>query len=381
MGQRYYFYSEDTSFLTFLYPASSVFSPYFVEFLLQEAMKQATFAKVKPEKYIAQVFSIKLKKMNTNKNKKNGLLAIPALLLMIGSGALLGWTINDLYNTVSPLWVISLSFISVLLYITGASLMGWSLRKRNRYSSYEHAHNGVLFAFLLIAGGLLMLFFNTGTLNPVWKSFFFSWPMLLCIIGAINVCKFHFISGITCAAAGKFFLIEKAAGIFPGNFAYEQFASTYWPALIIICGVLILSGILFHPGRCRRNHYKGNWEKDYIPDENENNDGKINYRFTFGGTEQVILDPVFRGGTIDVTFGGMELDLRRTSLAEGDTFLYVKAVLGGVEITAPDNWEIEIHSKGFVGGVSDSRVKNIDKDRTRKLILVAKSTFGGIEIK
>ena len=77
----------------------------------------------------------------------------------------------------------------------------------------------------------------------------------------------------------------------------------------------------------------------------------------------------------------MELDLRRTSLAEGDTFLYVKAVFGGVEITAPDNWDIEIHSKGFVGGVSDSRVKNIEKDHTKKLIIIAQSTFGGIEIK
>ena len=226
-----------------------------------------------------------------------------------------------------------------------------------------------------------MLSFNTGTLNPVWKSFFFSWPMLLFVIGAVNVCKFHFIPGIICAAAGKFFLIEKAADIFPGDFAYEQFASTYWPALIIIFGVIILLGTLIRPGRFNRNRHKGNWKKDYAPDENENNDGKINYQFVFSGTEQVILDPVFRGGTIDVTFGGMELDLRRTSLAEGDTFLYVKAVFGGVEITAPDNWDIEIHSKGFVGGVSDSRVKNIEKDHTKKLIIIAQSTFGGIEIK
>ena len=84
---------------------------------------------------------------------------------------------------------------------------------------------------------------------------------------------------------------------------------------------------------------------------------------------------------IEVTFGGIELDLRRTTLAEGDTFLNINVVFGGVEITAPDNWDIEIRPNRFAGGIEDSRVKGLEKDRSRKLIIIAKCTFGGIDIK
>lgn len=320
--------------------------------------------------------------MNTNQNKRNAFFAIAAIALMTGSGILFERTINEFYNTLPALAVISLSLLSILTYILGASLMGRCLQKENRHQSCGRSNHGILFAFLLIAGGLLLLCFNTELLNPVWKKFFFSWPMLLFAIGAINICRNRFTSGVIIGSVGYFFLMEKAARIYPGNFTFELSTATYWPTFIIVIGVLILAGTLIGPGWFRRSHpHKGSWKEPYTTGENENNDGKINYQFVFSGTEQVILDPVFKGGTIDATFGGMELDLRRTSLAEGDTFLYIKTVFGGVEITAPDHWDIEIHSKGFVGGVSDSRIKNIDKDRTKKLIIIAKFTFGGIEIK
>lgn len=314
-------------------------------------------------------------------NAKSVLLAISAIVLMVGSGALLTWAINDLYYTSSALVVIPLALLSVFTYILGASLLGQSIRKENTYQRHGGLSSGIIFALLLIAGGTLMLCFNTGILNPIWKGFFLSWPMLLFIVGSINICRLRIILGIICAATGKFFLMEKAMIIYPDNFVYEQFISTYWPALIIIFGILIFLCIIIRPGRYKRKRHKGNWKENYMPGENENNDGKINYQFTFSGTEQVILDPVFRGGNIDLTFGGMELDLRRTSLAEGETFLYINAIFGGVEITAPDNWDIEIRSETIVGGVTDSRVKNIDKDHTKKLIIISKCTFGGIEIK
>jgi hypothetical protein len=317
-----------------------------------------------------------------NTNRKNVFFTVSAIVLMIGSGALLERTVNGLYNTSAALAVISLSLLSVFLYILGASLMGRRLQKDGMHRSYGGVNNGILFAFLLIAGGLLLLCFNTEALNPAWKALFFSWPMLLFVIGAVTVCRNRFTSGIIVSAAGYFFLMEKASRIYPGNIVFEQFSATYWPGLIIVSGVLILLGILAGPGRFRRNHHYRGENRNGTPGENENRDGKISYQFVFSGAEQVILDPVFRGGTVDVTFGGLDLDLRRTSLAEGDTFLYVKALFGGVEITAPDNWTVEIHSKGgFAGGVCDSRVKNTDRDPARKLIVIATSTFGGIEIK
>jgi predicted membrane protein len=311
-----------------------------------------------------------------NTNRKNILLIFFAILLMAGSGVLLEWSVNCYFNALSPSRVV----LSVFMYIGGASLVGRCTRGGGYPSCFgERPKNGTMFAFLLIAGGLLLLSFNTQFLNPAWKPFVFSWPMLLFVIGASYVCRNHFTLGMILGAVGYFFLMEKASWIFSGDFAFEQFASTYWPALMIVAGVLLLLGILTGcSGRFRRSYC---CKEPAATGENENSDGKINYHFVCSGTEQVILNPVFKGGSIDVICGGVELDLRRTSLAEGDTFLYVKAICGGVEITAPDHWEIELRSKAFVGGVYDSRAKDMAKDPARKLILIANAMFGGIEVK
>ena len=318
--------------------------------------------------------------MNAIKKGQNVLLAISSIVLMIGGGLLLYQTLNVYYNTSSALLVVSLSILSVFLYVAGASLMG-RMKKNGIQQYWNGVSSSIVFALVLVAAGMLLLGFNTACLPPVWKGFFFSWPMLLLIIGVGHICKFQFLWGIILAAVGKFFLFAKASAMFPGNAFYEEFSSTYWPVLIIVCGVLILLSTVICSGKCSNKCNKGKWRENHTSNEGENNDGKINYRLTFSGTEQVILDPVFRGGDIDITFGGMELDLRRTSLAEGETFLYINVVFGGVEITAPDNWDIDLRQNRFAAGIEDSRVKGMEKDRTRKLIIIAKCSFGGIDIK
>lgn len=319
--------------------------------------------------------------MNTRTIKHNVWPVFAALLLTAGSGALLTWSVNGLFYISSPPIVLSLTLLSVFTYIAGAVLLGRTVDSAYKYHGNGN-RNGVLFAFLLIAGGVLILCFNTGMLNPVWKYFFLSWPMLLFVIGTIFFCRMKIILGIILATSGIFFLMEKASNIYPDGVHLAQFTAMFWPVLLIIFGVVLLLGFVIRPGRFRpghRRHRKGNEQS--ASDINENIDGKINYKISFSGIEQVILDPVFKGGTIDVTFGGVELDLRRTSLAEGDTFLEIQVLMGGVEVTAPDNWDIEVRSNGFIGGVADSRIKTTEKDRSRKLIVIAKCTLGGIDIK
>jgi predicted membrane protein len=245
--------------------------------------------------------------------------------------------------------------------------------------SNDGIDSGAMLAFLLIAAGALLLSFNFGMFAPVWKSFFFSWPMLVFVIGAICICRWHIITGVVAGAVGVFYLIGKAAPIYPHDIQVESLMSNFWPAVFIVSGIVIILSFIFR-SKCRRRHPKGNWYDDYVPTESENNDGKINYRFVFSGTEQVILDPVFKGGSIETIFGGLELDLRRTTLAEGTTTLYINTVFGGVEIKAPDTWDIEIRSKSVAGGVADQRKNLTDIDRTRKLVLIAKCTIGGVTI-
>ena len=313
-------------------------------------------------------------------NKRNVFFAITSIILMIGGGLLLCQTLNVYYHSLAPFAVIALSFLSVFLYVAGAALMGMCVT-RNNYRYMDDMNGGIVFALLLVATGLLLLGFNTRFLPVVLKSFFFSLPMILFVIGSICLCKRHLIWGIILIALGKYFLLSKIEKVFPDALVIDQFLSVYWPVVIILFGIIIMLSIITNSKNfCV--HTKVKWKKDNIPNENENHDGKINYKFTFSGTEQVILDPVFRGGNIDITFGGMDLDLRRTTLAEGDTYLYINVVFGGLEITVPDHWDVELRQNRFAGGIEDSRKNhNTEKDLTRKLIIVAKCSFGGIDIK
>jgi len=321
--------------------------------------------------------------MNTTEKNKSLLYASVAVALMIGGGVMLSWALNDLYVYATAMPVLSLALLSVFIYIAGATLIARSIRINNAYRSRNDIEGGAIFAFLLIAAGALMICFNTELLNPIWKSVFLSWQMLVFVVGAISICRSHFIWGILFSAAGVFFLLEKASSIYPDVLCFENFTATYWPAIFIVLGLVIVLSSIMSTKYCNKTCFKisGNWRDDCRQGETDNNDGKINYRFIFSGTEQVILDPVFKGGTIDATFGGLELNLRRTSLAEGKTFLYVNVVFGGVEITAPEHWDIEIVSKSFAGGVSDDRLKVKDIDHTKKLVIVANCTFGGITVK
>ena len=334
--------------------------------------------------------------MNTTEKKTNVPLVILSVLLMIGGSCLLGIAINVLYGHSSALLTLFLALSSVLFFIFGASLFGRSFH----FKHFDDDHNGVAFAFLLIAVGTMMICFNTEVLNPVWKPFFFSWQMLLFVIGILifrvqilfgvspsedepthmRHIGSRFLWSIVVAAIGIFFLMEKAETLFPNVIQYEKFASNFWPAIFIIIGIAIVLSFIIRPIKCGRKHPKGFWTDHYQPSENENNDGKINYRFVFSGAEQVILDPVFKGGTIETTFGGLELDLRRTSLAEGKTYLYISTTFGGVDIKAPDSWDIELVSKTVAGGINDGRKKVSDIDHSRKLVIVGKCVLGGISI-
>ena len=230
--------------------------------------------------------------MDTTKNKRL-LFAITSIILMAAGGLLLYLTLNVYFYSLQPFLVITLTFLSMFIYVTGATLMGRCGRK-NGYRFLNESNNGLEFASHLVAAGLLLLGFNTGFFPSVWKGFFFSWPMLLFALGAINICKrHHFIWGIILTAIGTFFLFSKIEHIYPDILLYEQFFSTYWPIGIILIGLLILFSIIFRPKRFKQP--RGRDKEEFTSGESENQDGKINYKFIFSGTEQVILDPEFKG--------------------------------------------------------------------------------------
>jgi hypothetical protein len=339
-----------------------------------------------------------------NNSAKIGLLGV--VLLAVGV-ALMCWSLWMLPS--APAFGFPWEFTVAVASFLPVAAGGWCLssliqRRRNpawRYGEdghdrYGNESNGgaIPFAFVVIIAGALLLGFNSGLLPWEWKRVFFSWQMLL-LVGAMNeYARGRFTWGSVLLAVGGFFVVRRLAPLYP-DIAASGAADNWWPVLLIVAGILILGSILFkprcggwhkppHPGcRCGRRRddtfsYGAEWNG-----RGSRASGVIDVEVIFGGSEQVYLDPVFRGGKISSVFGGVKLDLRRTTLPEGETWLRVESVFGGVEIDTPEEWNIEIRSESVFGGFVDKRLPPRDGVYTegRKLIIKTSCVFGGGEIK
>ncbi|MDR0755196.1 MAG: cell wall-active antibiotics response protein [Prevotellaceae bacterium] len=250
-----------------------------------------------------------------------------------------------------------------------------------------------VFGIILILLGTLFLLFNLGLLGKSMRSVIFSWQMLLTVCAVFLLLYRRFFSGIAVLVFALFFIIPKLVEACPDIFEWfgYDFADKYWPALLIFFGILIIIK-LFFPKSAISSHdkiFSSNSTGKYYSKRKKCNCGcddcNCNCNFernaVFGSIEEIILDPVFNGGNISSVFGSIELDLRKTTIPEGDTELEVNSIFGAITLYVPDNWNVELRVNNIAGGFSDNRNINGTIDYSRKLIINGKFVFSGGEIK
>jgi hypothetical protein len=309
---------------------------------------------------------------------------------------------------------------NMLLIAAGCIWLGATTGRRLRYrynytqggdtryyeGTYTMGRGGVFFASLLIVIGVFLLMLFTGVIDAAWRPVFISWWMLLIVWGFAELGKRHIAFGMALLAIGNFFIIPRVMEVNPSAWTFSgDFTATYWPVILVILGVIILLHIMFRSKNCkpcgRPPHMKhgarfytigdiGNASFDGSEQpaaaaetgSDAHADGTVNYNLVGTGLEQVFLEPEFRGGNIKCVMAGLELDLRRTSLPEGVTFLNIKCTLGGVNLMVPPEWAVDIRSRAVMGAFQDSRLHPLEKrDDTHKLVIIADCTLGGGEIR
>lgn len=245
------------------------------------------------------------------------------------------------------------------------------------YSSLKARNKAVIISFVLIAVGLLFLSFNFGWINPALKSVIFSWPMIFIVFSIVALIKREFLGFLFWLLLGGFFLLPRLTEAFPVLFPGidADFMHNYWPVLLIVLGFVFLLKIVF--GRNKHPF------KKYINESNmEGVDGRVEKSVVFGGSENIVLDPVFNGGNIDIVFGGIVLDLRKTSLPAGDTVLNTDVVFGGISLYVPDDWKVVSRLDTVMGGFADKRLSaKLAVDSDRQLIIQGDLVFGGCDIR
>lgn len=251
----------------------------------------------------------------------------------------------------------------------------------NNFSSTPRTRSGLFFGIALIVVGAILLAINFGSLPQGMKSIIFSWQMLVILIGIYNLRQRHQIPwGLTLISVGTFFMIPKLSRVFPLYFpGVENFTSTYWPLLLILAGIIFLVFRYFFSEYFKATHWTHKMHQ-YGKHSTSNIYGGFEKNSIFGSGEHIILDEEFKGGEINSIFGGMTLDLRRTKLPVGDSYLEVNAVFGGVTLYIPGDWAVVSQVDAIFGGFEDRRRILEPVDSSRKLIIKGACVFGGGEI-
>ncbi len=218
---------------------------------------------------------------------------------------------------------------------------------------------------VIIIAGLLLLLANIGIISPSLKHIFFSWQMILIVIGVISLLSSeNQTPGYVLIIIGTIFILPR---IFEFSFNVSHLLI---PTILIVIGIVILLKRM--PHRIFSSHNATQSPEDgYIHEEN-----------FFSGSKQRFLQEVFRGGHISCVFGGSELDLTQTTLGEGTNELEITTIFGGVTMIVPSDWKIILKTTSIFGGFTDKRVRIKESiDNSRVLVIKGSTIFGGGEIK
>jgi predicted membrane protein len=147
----------------------------------------------------------------------------------------------------------------------------------------------------------------------------------------------------------------------------ENFSRMFWPAFLIIMGVVVVFKARFFPFRHHMN--KSELNSDFIDEV-----------AIFGGNNRFITSEAFKGGKITSIFGGSKIDLSTCKLAEGVNVLEVTSIFGGTNLKVPSDWNIKMQVASIFGGFEDKRYPTVT-DTSKTLIIKGAAIFGGGEVR
>lgn len=105
-----------------------------------------------------------------------------------------------------------------------------------------------------------------------------------------------------------------------------------------------------------------------------------NYNAILSGVDTKNTSTNFEGARVSAILGSVDLDLRN-AIVTHDITVYVTAILGGVDIFAPQNVKIAINKTDILGG-TDCRAYTMPQESSAPVVtFVCTTVMGGIDIK
>ncbi|HEU5251349.1 MAG TPA: DUF5668 domain-containing protein [Thermoanaerobaculia bacterium] len=232
----------------------------------------------------------------------------------------------------------------------------------------------------LIVGGLLIFFGLLFTLDNFGVvdagDVLAYWPMILIVVGLLRVVQPRHsgqrVFGVVVVGLGVFFQAQEL------GWTSLRFHDL-WPVILVIVG-----GSLVWRAFERGRGFEGALAVRATPREGERTTDPRQSDFAFmGGVHRVVESPDYRGGDATAVMGAVELDLRGATIAGPPAVLDVFALWGGIEVTVPPEWKVEIQVTPILGGVEKKARTAVRDAEGPEQVLVVRGTalMGGIEIK
>jgi predicted membrane protein len=227
---------------------------------------------------------------------------------------------------------------------------------------------------LLIFFGLLFTLDNFGVVDA--GDVLAYWPMILVVVGLLRVAQPRHpgqrVFGFVMVALGLFFQAQELGWT-------DMRFHDLWPVILVIVG----GSLVWRAFERGRGFHEG-WAVRATPHEGERTTLPHQSDFAFmGGVHRVVESPDYRGGDATAVMGAVELDLRGATIATPPAVLDVFALWGGVEITVPPEWKVDVRATPILGGIDNKARSGLSSAGGTEQVFVVRGTalMGGVEIK
>ena len=217
----------------------------------------------------------------------------------------------------------------------------------------------LLLGIFVIAVGVLFTLDNLGIVQS--GAYLRFWPVALIAIGLLKLWQVRdraggALGGLVFTIAGLWLLLEQTTVV---RISFWDM----WPLVLVLFGTyLVWQGATGRRGRPASGDAQSS----------------MNAIALLGGVEQSNCSREFRGGNLTAIMGGCEIDLRQAAI-DGEAFLDVFALWGGIEVRVPEDWIVVSRVLPVLGGsVNKTRVA---PGAAHRLIVRGFAIMGGVEIK
>ncbi|MGB9989324.1 LiaF transmembrane domain-containing protein [Massilia sp. SM-13] len=224
----------------------------------------------------------------------------------------------------------------------------------------------VVVGVAVIVVGMLFLLDNLG-----WLDFDFDfqfWPMILIVAGSLKLMQ---------ARSSKSQLVGGGLLLFGLLLMLKGMGLIYisWRVMAPLVMIAVGLMVVFRSAKQRKD---GAGDAIFGMSKEEDGGNVVNMTAILGASVRRCVSQDYRGGELTAMMGGCELDLRDASI-NGDVYVHVFAMMGGITIKIPADWQVELEGTPILGGFDEKTV--LAKGTGKRLIVRGYAIMGGVEVR